>query len=66
MGWCTLSIKVNEKEVFAIHLEDKDIQKVYWNEKILWELKNSSRIVPIFPSEDIYVSYDSSEADKNQ
>lgn len=59
-----MSIKVNEKEVFAIHLEDKDIQKVYWNEKILWELKNSSGIVPIFPSENIYVSYDSSEADK--
>ena len=37
MGWCTLSIKVNEKEVFAIHLEDKDIQKVYWNEHILFE-----------------------------
>lgn len=32
-----MSIKVNEKEVFAIHLEDKDIQKVYWNEHILFE-----------------------------
>lgn len=59
-----MSIKVNEKEVSAIHLEDKDIQKVYWNEKILWELKNFSGIVPIFPSEDVYSSYDSSEADK--
>ena len=44
MGWCTLSIKVNEKEVFAIHLEDKDIQKVYWNEHILFEANKFERV----------------------
>lgn len=45
-----MSIKVNEKEVFAIHLEDKDIQKVYWNEHIIFEAnKSESSFDGVYP-----------------